>query len=126
MMTMVSFQAAGAAYCVPLQATRSVRTDDDLIPLPDPAADIVGIIPGDPPLTVISPLQSAGGHILVMEAGHKTFGLLVDEVTGLERCDGNAIRPAPDGQERVLVSGTLEIDGRVVFVADPTALAARL
>jgi chemotaxis signal transduction protein len=126
MLTMVCFQAAGSTYCVPLQATRSVRTTDDLVVLPDPAADVVGVLPGDPPLTVISPLRSEGKHILVMEADNKSFGLLVDVVTGLERFDDADVRPAPDGQDRTLVSGTLETDGRFVLVADPSALAGRL
>ena len=126
MTTMVCFQAAGTAYCLPLQATLSVRAADDLVSLPDPAADVVGIIPGDPPLTVISPLHSQGGHILVIDAGDKTFGLLVDVVTGLERIDDGDIRPAPEGQGRPLVSGTLHTDGHLVFVADPIALAGRL
>lgn len=126
MPTMVCFEAAGSAYCVPLQAARSVRTTDDLVALPDPAADVVGMLPGDPPLTVISPLRSEGKHILVMEADDKSFGLLVDVVTGVERFADHDIRPAPDGQDRALVSGTLEIDGRFVLVADPTALASRL
>jgi len=126
MLTMVCFEAAGSSYCVPLQAARSVRTTDDLVTLPDPAADVIGMLPGDPPLTVISPLRSEGKHILVMEADHKSFGLLVDVVTGLERFDDADIRPAPDGQDRTLVSGTLETDGRFVLVADPSALAGRL
>ena len=126
MLTMVCFQAAGSAYCVPLQATRSVRTTDDLVVLPDPAADVVGVLPGDPPLTVISPLRSEGKHILVIEADNKSFGLLVDVVTGLERFDDADVRPAPGGQQRALVSGTLETDGRFLLVADPSALAARL
>jgi len=124
--TMVCFQAAGSAYCVPLQAARSVRTTDDLVALPDPAADVVGVLPGDPPLTVISPLRSEGRHILVMEADNKSFGLLVDVVTGLERFDDADVRPAPEGQDRTLVSGTVEADGRFVLVADPGALAGRL
>jgi chemotaxis signal transduction protein len=126
MLTMVCFQAAGSSYCVPLQATRSVRTTDDLVALPDPAADVVGMLPGDPPLTVISPLRSDGGHILVMEADNKSFGLLVDVVTGLERFEDAQVRPAPEGQDRTLVSGTVESDGRLVLVADPSALASRL
>jgi chemotaxis signal transduction protein len=126
MLTMVCFQAAGSWYCVPLQATRSVRTTDDLVALPDPAADVVGMLPGDPPLTVISPLRSDGGHILVMEADNKSFGLLVDVVTGLERFEDAQVRPAPEGQDRTLVSGTVESDGRLVLVADPSALASRL
>ncbi len=130
MLTMVCFQAAGSTYCVPLHATRSVRTTENLVALPDPAADVVGVLPGEPPLTVISPLRSAlrtsGGHILVMETDDKSFGLLVDVVTGLERFDDTAMRPAPDGQGRALVSGTLEAGGRLVMVADPGALAGRL
>ena len=113
MTTMVYFEAAGAQYCLPVQATRSVRTADGMIALPDPAADVTGIIPGDPPLTVISPLQSTGTHILVIEAGGKTFGLLVDAVTGLQRIDEGDIRPAPQGQDRRLISGTVDTDGQL-------------
>jgi chemotaxis signal transduction protein len=126
MVTMVYFQAAGAAYCLPLDAVLSVRSADDLVDLPDPAADVAGIIPGEPALTVVSPLRSHGAHIIVIDAGGKTFGLLVDEVTGLQRVDTADIRPAPDGQSRPMVSGTLGGEGRLVFVADPIALAGRL
>ncbi|MFC8800101.1 chemotaxis protein CheW [Promicromonospora sp. NPDC057138] len=126
MTTMVCFQADGAAYCLPLQAARSVRTAAEVIALPDPAADVAGIIPGDPPLTVISPLESSGRHILVIEAQGQTFGLLVDIVTGIQQIDVADIRPAPKGQGRPFVSGTVDRDGRLVFVADPTALAGRL
>jgi chemotaxis signal transduction protein len=127
MTTMVCFRAAGAAYCLPLQAARSVRTAADVIPLPDTAADVAGIIPGDPPLTVISPLNASGRHILVIETQGQAFGLLVDRVTGLRRVDAADIRPAPKGRHR-LVSGTIDADADdgIVFVADPTALAGRL
>jgi chemotaxis signal transduction protein len=124
--TMVYFEAAGAQYCLPVQATRSVRIANGMIALPDPASDVTGVIPGDPPLTVISPLQSRGTQVLVIEAGGKTFGLLVDAVTGLQRIDDGDIRPAPHGQDRQLISGLLDTDGHLVLVADPSALAARL
>jgi chemotaxis signal transduction protein len=123
---MVFFQAAGVAYCLPVRATRSVRTADGMIALPDPARDVTGIIPGDPPLTVLSPLQAQGTHILVIEAGDMTFGLLVDAVTGLLRISDTDIRRAPQGQERPLISGTLDTGGQLVLVADPIALAGRL
>src|SRR5215212_8611800 len=71
MTTMVCFTAAKADYCVPVQVTRSVRTADGMISLPDPNPDVAGMIPGDPPLTVISPLHSDRGHILIIQAGEK-------------------------------------------------------
>jgi chemotaxis signal transduction protein len=123
---MVHFEAAGARYCLPVQVTRSVRIANGMIALPDAASDVTGIIPGDPPLTVISPLRSKGLHVLVIEAGGKTFGLLVDAVTGLRRIEEREIRPAPQGQDRTLICGTLDADGHLVLVADPTALAAQL
>jgi len=126
MSTMICFRAAGAAYCVPLQATLAVRTSANLILLPDPATGVAGIIPGDPPLTVISPLTSDGSYILVIEAPDQTFGLLVDVVTGLRQFDDGEIQPAPRGQGRPFISGTVDADGHLVFVADPTALAGRL
>ncbi|MDT4951424.1 MAG: purine-binding chemotaxis protein CheW [Pseudonocardiales bacterium] len=123
---MVYFEAAGARYCLPVQVTRSVRIADEMIALPDPAVDVAGIIPGDPPLTVISPLRSNGTHVLVIEADGKTFGLLVDAVTGLRRIDDADIRPAPQGQDRPLISGTLDTGGSLVLVADPSVLASQL
>ena len=126
MTTMVCFTAANAEYCLPVQAARGVRPVEGLILLPDPNPDVAGMIPGDPPLTVISPLHGDRGHILLIEAGGKTFGLLVDVVTGLRRIDDADIGPPPDGQKNPLVSGTLHSDGRLILVADPLALAGHL
>jgi chemotaxis signal transduction protein len=124
--TMVCFTAARAEYCLPVHVARSVRTADEMVSLPDPNPDVAGMLPGNPPLTVISPLHSERGHILVIEAGDKTFGLLVDAVTGLRRIDDADLGPAPEGQGRPLVSATLYRDGRLVLVADPSALAGQL
>ena len=126
MTTMVCFTAARAEYCLPVQVARSVRTADEMVSLPDPNPDVAGMLPGDPPLTVISPLHSERGHILVIEAGNKTFGLLVDAVTGLRRINDADLGPPPQGQGRPLISGTLYSDGRMILVADPSALAGQL
>jgi chemotaxis signal transduction protein len=97
-----------------------------MIALPEPALDVAGILPGDPPLTVISPLRARGTHVLVIEAGETLVGLLVDEVTGLQLIDDADIGPAPGGQDRSLVCGTLATGGGLVLVADAVALAGRL
>jgi chemotaxis signal transduction protein len=126
MTTMVCFQSSGAAYCMPVQTTRAVRPATGLILLPAARPDVAGIIPGDPPLTVIAPLGAGGGQILVIDTGERIFGLLVDAVTGLRRVDDDDIRLAPDGQDRELITGTFDSEGELVMVTSPNALAARL
>jgi chemotaxis signal transduction protein len=115
MTTMVCFRSAGAAYCITVQATRGVRPADGIIALPAPDPDVAGIVPGDPPLTVIAPFGANGSQILI-----------VDTVTGLRRVPDADIRPAPDGQDRALICGTVDAGDALVLVADPDAIAARL
>jgi chemotaxis signal transduction protein len=129
MITMVCFRTGDTSYCMPVEATRAVRGTAGMVALPDPLRDVAGLIPGRPPLTVISPLGAAGSHVLVVHtdgASAKTFGLLVDQVTGLRRIDEGDIRAAPDGQARPFVSGTVESEGEFMLVADPEALAGHL
>jgi len=124
--TMVCFQSAGTAYCMPVQATRAVRRTSGMVALPAPGPDIAGILPGEPPLTVLSALGVNGTQVLVVEAGEKTFGLLVEAVTGLRRITDSDICPPPAGQSRSLVCGTIDAGGQLVLVTDPDALAGRL
>lgn len=126
MTTMVCFHSAGATYCLPVEATRAVRLSTGIVALPAPAADVAGLMPGDPPLTVIGALGTGGGQVLVIHAADKTFGLLVDSVLGLRKIADDEIHAAPDGQDRPLICGTIGTGADVVLVADPTALAGRL
>lgn len=124
--TMVCFQSAGTAYCMPVQATRAVRRTSGMVALPAPGPDIAGILPGEPPLTVISALGASGTQVLVIEADEKTFGLLVEAVTGLRKITDTDISPPPAGQSRSLVCGTIDAGDQLVLVTDPNALAGRL
>ncbi len=126
MTTMVFFTSAGADYCMPVTSTRGVRRSTGMVALPAPRLDVAGIIPGDPPMTVTAALGTSGSHILIVEAGTRTFGLLVDAVTGLRRIATSDIGPPPEGQDRPLVCGTIRTDDHLVLVTDPTALAGRL
>lgn len=123
---MVCFQASGTAYCLPVDATRAVLRSSGMVRLPAPHPDVSGIVPGDPPLTVISPLGTGGAHILVISADERTFGLQVEQVTGLRLVDDADIHPAPRGQDDPLVSGTIDSWGELVLVASASALAGRL
>ena len=126
MRTLVCFSAAGTAYCLPVEDTRSVRLSGGMVQLPDARADVAGVIPGSPPLTVIALLGTGGGQVLVIEAAGKTFGLLVDAVSGLVRVAPGDISQPPHGQDRRLVSGTVHAEGHLILVADAVAMAARL
>lgn len=124
--TVVDFRTAAGRYCVPVDAAVAVRFASGLIDLPSPRAGVVGILPDDQPITVLSVLGSGRHHVLVLAAGGHTFGLLVEEVTGLSRIDDGDIHVAPDGQAEALISGMIRRDDGVVLVADPAAMASRL
>jgi chemotaxis signal transduction protein len=122
MKTMVEFQACGVSYCLPVEATRAVRSTAGIVALPAPAPNVAGLLPGDPPLTVLSPFGSQGRHVIVLHVDDQVCGLLVESVTGLRRIDEKDIRSAPRGQERKLVSGSIVVDGEMVLLADPRAV----
>jgi chemotaxis signal transduction protein len=124
---MLCFNSAETAYCVSIEATRAVRPAAGMVALPSSCPDIAGVIPGDPPLTVIAPLAHRGGtYIVVIHSGEKTFGLLVDAVSGLRRVDDSRVRSAPAGQLRQLISGIITDGDELILVTDPEALASRL
>jgi chemotaxis signal transduction protein len=124
--TVVHFRTSSGRYCVPVEAAVAVRFASGLVELPAPRAGVVGILPAEQPITVLSVLGSGRDHVLVLAAEGQTFGLLVEEVTGLGRIDAAEIRIAPDGQAESLISGVISRDDGLVLVADPIALASRL
>jgi chemotaxis signal transduction protein len=126
MTTVVHFRTAGGRYCVPVEATRSVRLASGLVSLPAPRVGVVGILPAEVPITVLSLLGGGRGHVLVLAVNGQTFGLLVEEVTGLSRIDVSTIQVAPEGQDEELISGVISGEDGLVLVADPVALAERL
>jgi chemotaxis signal transduction protein len=126
MTTVVHFRTGEGRYCVPVSAALGVRLASGLVPLPAPRAGVVGILPAEPPITVMSLLGSGRGHVLILAANGQTFGLLVEEVTGLSRIDAGTIQVAPEGQDQALISGVISGDDGLVLVADPGALAERL
>ena len=126
MKTMVCFRTADGSFALPVENTLAVRKLDGLIRLPTPRADVIGVIFGDPPLSVIAPLGAGGEHLLVVSSGDVCFGLHVLEVIGVRRFDDSQIGPPPRGQESGFISGTLADADELMLIADPDALAARL
>jgi chemotaxis signal transduction protein len=126
MRTLVHFLTGDGRYCVPVEATLGVRSAAGLVPLPVARPGVIGVLPADPPLTVLSVLGSGRDRILVLAAVGSTFGLLVEEVTGLSSIDEWKIGNPPDGQDEPLICGVVGGEHGLEFLADPVALAKRL
>jgi chemotaxis signal transduction protein len=126
MTAMLCVRAAATTYCLPVSATRAVRSAATLTALPAPKDTVVGVLPDDPPVTVLAPFGIGGRHVVVVDDKGARFGLLVDEVSGLRNIDAAAVGAAPPGQARQIIAGSIRDTDEVLFVIDPAALAGAL
>jgi chemotaxis signal transduction protein len=130
MMAMVRFRAGGASYAIPVDDVRQVRAADDLAGLPSGRAGVAGLIKQEgEALPVLSVLGPSGRRLLVVEAGGRRFGLLVEEVSGVAQVDERSLGPPPEGQDErsggALVTGVLDAGEELVLVVDAAGLARR-
>ena len=107
MTTVVSFRSGGQDWAVALDRVQRVLAARDLLPFPDPKPGVAGLLYRDgDTVPVVSPLGAASGQVLVLDDNGTSIGLLVDEVVGIERVQGEA-GPPPAGQRSPLVAGVL-------------------
>jgi len=126
MTTVVSFRAGDEHYAVPAERVREVRFATRLIPLPSARAGILGLLPdGDEAVTVMTMFGEGQGHVLLLDGHHATFGLAVEEVTGVLTVDG-AVKPAPAGQDEELVVGMITTTDGMLMLVDVDAIGRRL
>jgi chemotaxis signal transduction protein len=105
--TLVSFRTGGQDWAVALDRVEQVLAARGLLPLPDPEPGVAGLLVRDgATITVLSPFGAADGQVLVLDDHGTTVGLLVDEVTGIQRVE-DAAGPPPAGQRSPLVAGVL-------------------
>ena len=127
MTTLVRFRAPSGEYALPVEHVTEVRSAADLAPLPAPREGVAGLMRrGDDAVTVLSVLGTPGAHIVVLDEGGLTFGLLVSEVTGVISVTDDQVGPPPPGQDRATVSGVLTGEDGIVMVLDSAALRGRL
>jgi chemotaxis signal transduction protein len=125
--TLVRFRAPTGEYALPVEHVTEVRSAADLAPLPAPREGVAGLMRrGDDAVTVLSVLGTPGEHIVVLDEGGLTFGLLVSEVTGVISVTDAEVGPPPPGQDRATVCGVLTGDDGIVLVLDSAALRGRL
>jgi chemotaxis signal transduction protein len=125
--TLVGFRTEAGHYAVPVETTREVRGADGIMPLPAPRVGVVGLLQrGEEALPVLDALGGGRRQVLVLEPGEQTFGLLVEEVTGVMSVDEAEIGEPPAGQEDPVVVGVVPTGETLVLLVDATALAAVL
>ena len=103
-----------------------MRKLDGLVVLPSPRDDILGVLPGDPPLSVLATLGAGGDHILVVVGGNVQYALSVLQVEGVRKFGDDDIGPPPEGQSGGLIAGTISGGDELILVVDACALAERL
>ncbi len=124
MRTIVRFHTSEGDYAVPVEQVREVRSATGLAPLPAPLPGVAGLMHrGDNgALPVLAILGIHGQHVVVIEKYPLSFGLLVEEVTGVLQVDDAKIGAPPPGQLRPLVSGVLNDEEGMVRLRDVDAL----
>ena len=124
MTTIVRVRTPDGDYALPVERVREVRSVGGLTPLPEAREGVAGLLHlGGNTITVLSVLSREGAHVVVIDVDEVTFGLLVDEVTGVEQVADDAVGPSPAGQDRPMVDGVLITPRGVVLRLDLSALA---
>jgi chemotaxis signal transduction protein len=125
--TIVRFQVGERRFGVPVERVAEVRSAQDLTPLPAPRPGVAGLMRrGADTITVLQMSDVAGGHVMVVEGDALTFGLLVGEVTGVQKVEDTAIGPPPAGQGGALVNGVIADGDDLVLLLDVVALGEGL
>lgn len=120
-----------------------VRAVDAMDSFPVPRPGVVGVLDHEgEALPVLSVLGSTGRHVVLAEApdpdgDHASdgadqrkagfrFGLLVDQVVGVERFGDADIAPPPAGQDRAVIGGVHHAEDGLRLVLDVEVLSGRL
>jgi chemotaxis signal transduction protein len=126
-LSIVCFRTPAGLCGLPIEHVEEIRSSDGMVPLPAPRAGVAGLLPwGEESLSVLSVLGSEGEHVIVVDDDDLRFGLLVEEALGIEKVDESTIGPAPEGQDRAVVSGVVTNDLGLVLLVDLTVLRGRL
>lgn len=127
MRSVVRFRTHDGEYAVPVEHAREVLASVGLTPLPAPRPGVAGLLERDGvAITVLSALGGGREHVLVLDAGDRPFGLLVEEVMGVDPIEEAMLAPPPSGQEDPVISGVLDTGKGIVLLVDVANLAGRL
>ncbi len=126
MTAVVRFCAGGGSYAVPVSDVWEVRPATEVSPLPLGRPGVAGLATrGGQAFPVLSVLGADHRQLLLLHAGGRTFGLLVEEVSGIGELDEQRLAPPPEGQDGQLVTGVWDpgsSGAQLVLLLDAAAL----
>jgi purine-binding chemotaxis protein CheW len=124
---MISFRIGEQEFCVDIMAVREIRGWAPATPLPQTPSYMRGVINLRgavlPILDLAARLElpssepSARSVIIVIDAGGRLVGLLVDAVSDILSVSRDAIQPPPDiacDPVRNFIRGLMSVDGRMI------------
>ena len=127
MTIVVRFRAENGDYAIPVERVSEVRAATGLMPLPAPRAGVAGLMRrGDAALPVLATLDAAGRHVVIIDNGALSFGLLVGEVIGVQVVVDALVGAAPPGQGSPIGLGVIKDGPALTLLLDVDALAGQL
>ena len=128
---LVVFNMGDEEFAANINQVREVITRGTITPIPDSPDFVEGITNVRGEITVAidlkgglsleSPQEGEGKHIIITEQDNSLFGLIVDEVTQVLRIPESQIRPTPEAvtrMKKVYVNGVITLDDRLIILLD--------
>ncbi len=128
---LISFRIGAQEFCVDIMRVREIRGWTPATPLPRTPAFMKGVInlrgavlpivDLGARLGLVTGEPTARHVIMVVSAGPRTVGLLVDAVSDIIDLTDDMVQPTPDvasDEVKSFVSGIFAVDGRMISVLE--------
>ncbi|NJC87313.1 MAG: hypothetical protein FIA97_06740 [Methylococcaceae bacterium] len=133
MLQYIGFHLHGSEYAIPITKVREIINLPEITTLPDSPAYLQGVtnlrgsvipIVNIKRLMQLPEIEQSAPKVIVIASGKMTFGVLVDDITGVENIDDASIEsPESMRHGRVeQVEGVAKLGNRLVVLLDPKKL----
>ena len=133
MLQYIGFHLHGGEYAIPITKVREIINLPEITRLPDSPGYLQGVtnlrgsvipIVNTKRLMQLPESDSPDQKVIVISSGKMTFGILVDDITGVENIDENSIE-SPESMrhgQSTQVEGVAKLGNRLIVLLDPKKL----
>lgn len=133
MLQYIGFHLHGGEYAIPITKVREIINLPDITRLPDSPSYLQGVtnlrgsvipIVNTKQLMQIPETEVPDPKVIVIASGQMTFGVLVDDITGVENIEESSIE-SPESMRHVRseqVEGVAKIGSRLIVLLEPKKL----